>query len=143
MASHLYLGLPSGLFTTGFPTKPLYARLISQYVLHDSHISFFSFWSPEQYSVSSTDHQAPHYVVVSIPLLPHPILGPNILLITLFSNTLSLCFSLSVTDQVSHPYKTTGKIIVLCILIFIFLGSKLEYKWFCTEWQQEHYEVPS
>jgi hypothetical protein len=25
---------------------------------------------------------------------------------TLFSNTLSLCSSLNVTDQVSHPYKT-------------------------------------
>jgi hypothetical protein len=40
-------------------------------------------------------------------------LGPNILLSTLFSNTLSLCSSVSVTDQVSHPYKTTGKIIML------------------------------
>jgi hypothetical protein len=37
-------------------------------------------------------------------------LGPNILLSTLFSNTLGLCSSLSVRDQVSHPYKTTGKI---------------------------------
>jgi hypothetical protein len=37
------------------------------------------------------------------------LLGPNILLSTLFSNTLSLCSSLSVRDQVSHPYKTTGK----------------------------------
>jgi hypothetical protein len=27
-------------------------------------------------------------------------------------------------DQVSHPYKTTGKIIVLCILIFVYLDSK-------------------
>jgi hypothetical protein len=26
-------------------------------------------------------------------------------------------------DQVSHPYKTTGKIMVLYILIFKFLGS--------------------
>jgi hypothetical protein len=26
-----------------------------------------------------------------------------------------------VRDQVSHPYKTTGKIIVLYILIFVFL----------------------
>jgi hypothetical protein len=39
--------------------------------------------------------------------------GPNILLRTLFSNTLSLCSYLSVRDQVSHPYRTTGKIIVL------------------------------
>jgi hypothetical protein len=35
-------------------------------------------------------------------------LGPNILLNTLFSNTLSLRSSLNVSDQVSHPY-TTGK----------------------------------
>jgi hypothetical protein len=45
-------------------------------------------------------------------------LGPNILLNTPFPNTLSLCFSLNVSYQVSHPYKTTGKIIVLYILIF-------------------------
>jgi hypothetical protein len=52
--------------------------------------------------------------------------GPNILLSTLFSNTLGLCFSLNVTDQVSHPHRTTGNIIVLYILIFIFLGSRRE-----------------
>jgi hypothetical protein len=34
--------------------------------------------------------------------------GPNILRSTLFSNTLSLCSSLNVKDQVSHPYRTTG-----------------------------------
>jgi len=37
------------------------------------------------------------------------LLGTNILLNTLFSSTLSL----NVSDQVSHPYKTTGKIIVM------------------------------
>jgi hypothetical protein len=36
------------------------------------------------------------------------LLGPNILLNTLFSNTLSLRSSLNVSDQVSHPYNTTG-----------------------------------
>jgi hypothetical protein len=40
---------------------------------------------------------------------------------TLFSETLSLCSSLKVRDQVSHPYRTTGKITVLFILIFSFL----------------------
>jgi len=33
----------------------------------------------------------------------------------MFSNTLSLLSSRNVSDQVSHPYKTTGKIIVLYI----------------------------
>ena len=48
------------------------------------------------------------------------LLGPNILLNTMFSNTLCFLSSRSVNDQVSHPYKTTGKIIVLYILIFNF-----------------------
>jgi hypothetical protein len=43
-------------------------------------------------------------------------------------------FSLSVKDQVSHPYKTTGKIILLYTLIFVFLDSNLEERRFCTEW---------
>jgi len=36
------------------------------------------------------------------------VLGPNILLNTLLSNTRSLRSSLNVSDQLSHPYKTTG-----------------------------------
>jgi len=62
------------------------------------------------------------------------LLGPNIPLSTLCSNTLTLRSSLNVNDQVSHPNKTTNKITVLCILVFIFLDSKLEDKRFCTEW---------
>jgi len=46
------------------------------------------------------------------------LLGPNILLNTMFSNNLSFLSSSNVNDQVSHPYKATGKIIVLYILIF-------------------------
>jgi len=64
------------------------------------------------------------------------LVGPNIFLSTLFSNTLILCSSLDVTDQLSHPDKTTGKIIVLFYLNFIFLDSKPEDKRFCTDWFQ-------
>jgi hypothetical protein len=55
-------------------------------------------------------------------------LGPNIPLSTLFSNNLSLCSSLNVTVQVSHPHNTTGKIMVLCIFIYLYilLDSKQE-----------------
>jgi len=41
------------------------------------------------------------------------LVGPNILLNTMFSNTLSFLSSRNVNDQVSHPYNTTGKIIFL------------------------------
>jgi hypothetical protein len=61
-------------------------------------------------------------------------LRTNILLSALFSNTLSLCSSLNVRDQVLHAYRNIGKIIVLYILIFIFLDSGQEDKKFRTEW---------
>ena len=56
--------------------------------------------------------QSPPFPVTS------SLLGPNILLNTMFSNTLTLLSSRNVSDQVSHPYKTIGKIIVLYISIF-------------------------
>jgi hypothetical protein len=39
----------------------------------------------------------------------------HFLLSTPFRNT--VCSSISMRDQISHPYKKTGKIVVLCIII--------------------------
>jgi len=73
----------------------------------------------EQYrSLSSLVCRFLHSLVTS------SLLGPKILLNTLLSDTLSLCPSLNVSDQISHPYKTTVRTIVLCILILILFDSK-------------------
>jgi hypothetical protein len=59
---------------------------------------------------------------------------PNILLSTLLSNIFSLHCYLNVRYQVLHPYRTTGKIILVCILIFTFSDSRREDRRFCAEW---------
>jgi hypothetical protein len=43
-------------------------------------------------------------------------------------NTLNLYCSLTVTDQVLHPYETTGKTTVLYVLILKFLERRQEDK---------------
>jgi hypothetical protein len=72
---------------------------------HAPSILILLITSPAQYSVSSTDNQAAHYYSP----LTSSALGPNILLSTLFSNSLTLRSTPNVSDQVSHPNKTTGK----------------------------------
>jgi len=125
---HLRLGLPSGLFPSGIPTKTLYTPLLSPIrAISPDHIILLDLitrkiMGKKNRSLSSSSCTFLHSLVTS------SLLGPNTLLSTLFSNTLSLRSSLNVRDQVSHPYKTTGQIIVLYISIFKFLDSKLEEK---------------
>jgi hypothetical protein len=74
-------------------------------------------WSFKLYLAKSKSSEALHCAVFSN---------------TLFSDTLSLCSSLR--DKVSLPDRTTSKIIVLYILIFMFLDSRQEDKRSWTEW---------
>ena len=127
LSSHLRLGLPSGLFPSGFRTKTLYTLLLSPIrATCPTHLILLDFITHtilgEEYrSLSSSLCSFLHSPITS------SLLGPNILN-TLFLNNLSLRSSLNVSDQVSHPYKTTGKIILLYVLIFKFLIANWKTK---------------
>ena len=69
LSTHLRLGLPSGLFPYGFPTKTLYTLSPHPYAPHAQPISFFSILSPAQYWMGSTNRLYPRYAISSIPPL--------------------------------------------------------------------------
>ena len=134
-SSHLRLDLPSYLFPSGFPIKILYVPLLLSPTLaacpaHPILLDLTAqiVFGEEQRTLCSSLRS----FLQSPVILPH--LGPNILLSNLFSNSLSLCSSLNVSDQVPRPYKTTDKVTVLYIVIFILFDSKLEDKEVSIEW---------
>ena len=106
LPTHLRLGLPSGLLPSGFPTKTPYTTLSSPIrATCPTHLilDFITrtILGEEYRSLSSSLCSLLHSPVTS------SVLGPNILLNTIFSDTLSFLSSLNVSDQASHPYKTT------------------------------------
>ena len=104
-----------------FPPKPCMHLSSPPYVLHAPPISYllcFITWTilGEQYrSISSSS--------CSFLLSPvtSSLLGPNIPLSIQFLNAHSLCSCCSVSDQVSHPHKTTGTIVLYILIFYIFL----------------------
>jgi hypothetical protein len=114
---HLNIVLPSTPGSSkwfpshGFPHQnPVCAP--STYVLHAPPISFWFYHPCVWWGVWIIK-----LIVMSFSSLSRP-LRPKYSPITLFSNTLSLFSSLNTSDQVSHLYKTTCKVIVLYVLIF-------------------------
>jgi hypothetical protein len=115
LSPHLHLGLPSGLFSSDFPsTSYIQSSLLpANLILLDLITRRAQVMMPliMQFSPAS------YYF---IPL------GSRYSSQHLSSNTLSLCPSFNVRDEISHPYKTTAKMIVLHILLFTFLDSRRE-----------------
>ena len=110
LPSHLSLVLRIGLFPSGFPTKTLYIPLPS--IIHAScfvYLILLDFVNRkilgEVYrSLRSSLCSLFHYPVISSSL------GLKNILSTIFSDTLGLRSSFNVSNQGSHPYKTTEKI---------------------------------
>ena len=104
------LGLSSCFFPSSFPTKTLYAHFLSPVCSTCSThlILLYSFtqliFGEEYRSLTSL------YIVFSTPLLPHPSQAPIYSSALYFPTTLSLSSSLSVSDQVSCPYKQQTKV---------------------------------
>ena len=93
---------------------PYHNPISTSHIPHMCHMSHPSHSWFDQHLVSSSDHKAPHCVVFSTLLLPLPSL-PQI-----SSSALSVCvLPLDARDQFPHPCKTKGKIMVLCVLLFI------------------------
>jgi len=95
--SHLRLGL---LFHSDFPTKtspPLLSSVRATCLVHLILYLITGIFRSEYRSWSSSLYSFLHLPVIS------SFFDPNVFLSTLISNTFSLCSSLNVRSQVSHP----------------------------------------
>ena len=108
-------GSPQWSLSFRFPTKTLYTTPPHTcYMPRPSHSSQF-------YQPHNTGWGV-HIINFSLRSFLHSpatltLLGPNILLSTIFSDTLTVSSSVNVSDQVSHLHKITVKFVALYILI--------------------------
>ena len=103
-------GSSKWFFLSDFPIKTMYTPLLSPIrAICPAHLILLDLITRtilgEEYgSLSSALCSFLHFPIT------WSLIGLSILLNTLFSNTLSQSSSLIVSDQVSYPYKTRGKI---------------------------------
>jgi hypothetical protein len=125
MISHIYVRVFQVVcFPQVLPIKTLYAPLLSSIrATCSTRLILLDLITP---ITSSKQYRSLSYSLCSFVHSPvtSSLSGSNILLNTLFSNTLSLRPYLNVSDRVSQSHRATHKIIILYISIFIFLDSK-------------------
>jgi hypothetical protein len=134
LSTHLSLRIPSGLFPSGFPTNNLYVFHFfnhSCYMTRTSHPLRLHYDNYTWRRVQITKLLVMQFSPFSRHLIPLRSKYPPQHLVLKHPQS---CSSLTVRDQVSQLYRTTGKIIFLYILIVIFLDSRREDRRFWTEW---------
>jgi hypothetical protein len=91
LPTHLHLGLQRHLLS-GFPATTPHTFIFSPTHSTSMCISYCLIWSPQQYFVGSTDHEAPSYAIFPrLPIFPHSY------------------------TQISAPYSWTSLAHILCL----------------------------
>jgi len=102
LSFHLCLGL-NGLCLSGFPTKALCGPLIfCTCAICPIHLILRDFTTQVLFGEEYNSWGYPLCSILQSSVTSSRV-GPNIFLTILFCNTPSLCTSLSMRDQVSHP----------------------------------------
>lgn len=134
LSSHLHLGLLSCLFPSGWLSDQNFVCIsyLPMCATGPAHIIFLNFIVLIIFGEESKVWSCSFCSFLYHPIASSP-LGPNFLVSSLFSNTLNLISSLNMTDQVSHPYKTTNVVKVLYILLMLFSDT-----WTLPHFQRIH-----
>ena len=114
------------------PLKPWKHFFCPPHLPHATPISVFMLWSSEKYTERRSSESSSLCNLLHTPVTSSP-LSPYIFLSTHCQTPSAYSSFLNVRYQTSHVHKTTGKTIVMYILICIFLDCNLEDKNFCTE----------
>jgi hypothetical protein len=131
LSTHLHLGIPSGPLPSGAPTNIFSPICATCFSISPSLAWSFYTWQRV--------HVMKLLIMEFSPTVRHFISPWSKHFTAPCSQTPSVNICSLISDQVSHPYRTTGKIMVLYIIIFtvfFFFASRCEDQRFWTEWQQ-------